>query len=110
MEALAPTPIRSGSIDGGARSAASAASAASARDDELDAAAKSFEKLMVQRLLSEARKTRFGDEPSNAQSNYDAMFDYASTTSTLMSDIAKLAFAPITERTKATYETIRKAA
>ena len=42
--------------------------------------------------------------------NYDAMFDYASTTSTLMSDIAKLAFAPLSERTKATYETIRKAA
>ena len=45
-----------------------------------------------------------------ASRNYDAMFDYASTTSTLMSDIAKLAFAPLSDRAKATYETVRKAA
>jgi len=75
MDALATTPIRSGSIAGGARPAGSAAPATSASDDALDAAAKGFEKLMVQRLLTEARKTRFGDEPSNAQGNYDAMFD-----------------------------------
>jgi len=52
-------------------------STGSDRDSELDAAAKGFEKMMVQRLLGEARRTRFGDEPSNAQSNYDAMYDEA---------------------------------
>ncbi|MEZ5742455.1 MAG: phasin family protein [Sphingomonadaceae bacterium] len=45
-----------------------------------------------------------------AARNYDAMVDYMSKTSTLFGDVAKAAFAPLSARTKATYETISKAA
>jgi len=77
MDALTTTPAGVGLPVRQPLSTGSTGSTGADREAELDVAAKGFEKMMVQRLLSEARRTRFGEEPSNAQSNYDAMYDEA---------------------------------
>lgn len=63
-----------GAASGLARQAALDTPAA-ARERDIDAAASGFETLMLQRLLKDARSARIGDAPSNAQSNYEAMYD-----------------------------------
>ena len=54
---------------------AAAASPDASKAERIDAAARSFERLMVQRLLADMRRAGRTEEASNAMANWESMFD-----------------------------------